>query len=201
MIKTKQDAYDWCRLIDSARNGCDLALGEIANRTHAYLLVIAGNGLSQNLRPKFGASDVVQNSLLDAKRSMSGFSGTTEGELRSWLKQIVMHNLIDNARRFTHAKSRRVGQEVSLESLGPQVPFAATPTASAAICLRESDEQLSIAVSRLPFRQRSVVEARFKFGRSYQEIAQQMQLSEGAVRKLWHRATVQLRHWLSEHDG
>ena len=108
---------EWPALVQAARGGCDDALSEIISRLQGYLLLIANGQMRENLQAKFGASDIVQNSLLDARAGIDGFKGSTEAEMRSWLKQIVMHNLADEGRRYTSTQSRDVHRERSLDRM------------------------------------------------------------------------------------
>jgi len=196
-------SLDWSELIDAARGGCDVALGQIVARLRGYLLAVADQGLGDGLRAKFGASDVVQQSLLEAHESIGQFHGSSEGELRLWLRRIVLHNLVDSARRYTATQARNIGQETSLETL-PRFERALVngdPTASWQLQRKEVDLQLLDAIGRLPARQRRVVELRHRWGRSYAEIARELDTTEASVRKLWSRAVGQLKCILGNHSA
>ena len=67
------------------------------------------------VRSKFDASDVVQQTLLEAVRDWPKFRGGTEAELAGWLRQILAHVLLHEIRRFGGTRRRDVGREVSLE--------------------------------------------------------------------------------------
>ena len=190
---------EWPSLVRAARDGCDDALTEIIARLQGYLLLIANGQMRENLQAKFGASDIVQNSLLDAHKGIDGFKGSTEAEMRAWLKQIVMHNLADEDRRYTTAQSRNVNRERSLEVI--TTPLKTSGSGITKAIQSESDKQrLAKAVNRLSARQQRVVEGRHRFGFTYQEIAEQLDISEVAARKIWSRALERLREFCAEDD-
>ena len=190
---------DWPSLVSDARHGCDDALSEIISRLQGYLLLIANGQMRDSLQAKFGASDIVQNSLLDAHTGIDEFKGSTEAEMRAWLKQIVIHNLADEGRRYTIAQSRNVNRERSLELM--TTPLQTHNSGIRKAIQSESDKhKLAKAVNRLNARQQRVVEGRHRFGYSYKEIAEQLEITEVAARKIWSRALEQLRAFCAEDD-
>ena len=196
IIDSNEDTQDWQKLIDAARSGCDEALGQIVSRLRSYLLLIAERGLGKSVQAKFGASDVIQHSMLDARKSIANFQGNSEAELRHWLKKIVIHNLTDQARRYTDTQSRDVNREVEIINPHLTLDTSIGDTPSCHIRRKEEDEALLRAVARLPPKQRQVLEARHRDGQTYEQIAQTLEISEVAVRRQWSRAVAQLRQWL-----
>ena len=193
---------DWPVLIDRARGGDDVSLAEIVKQTRSYLIAVAESHVGPAVQSKFGASDVVQQSLLEASQQIEAFRGQTEGELRSWVKRIVLHNLTDAARQFTDTQSRDSSRESSVNSDDKSLGIACSnsKTASWLLSRRELDDQLMDAVSKLPNRQRIVVEGRHRDGLSYEEIAQQLCITANAARNLWTRAMHNLRDILKTND-
>lgn len=193
MIHALEKTTDWKSLIDDARDGCDDSLGEIADHVHRYLMAVAGSGLAAGLQAKFSASDVVQISMIEAQEDISNFRGSTEAEIQSWLKQIVVHNLSDESKRYTRARSRDVRREVPFENVALAARKPSVETPSWHVSRRETDAELLRAIDDLPPRQRFVVKARFREGLEYPEIARQLDVSEPAARQLWTRAADKLR--------
>jgi RNA polymerase sigma-70 factor (ECF subfamily) len=191
---------DWPELVEAARSGCDDALGEIITRLRGYLLLIANGQISGPLQSKFGASDIVQNSLIDAHAAIDQFNGTTEAEMRAWLKRIVLHNFIDEKRRYTDTQSRSLQRERSMDSLVTPLASGLSGGGDETGQKPEDLQQLTDALQRLPPRQQRVIEARRRFGYTYQEIADQLEITEGAVRKLWSRAIKQLKEYLNQEE-
>ena len=81
----------------------------------SYLHLLAQLNLPPALRPKIDASDVVQQTMLQAHQAMAQFRGKTEEELRAWLRQILARNLIHASRDFGREK-RDVSRERSIEA-------------------------------------------------------------------------------------
>jgi hypothetical protein len=51
-----------------------------------YLLLIANEMIGPELQAKFGASDLVQDTFIEAQRHLAGFRGTSNAEMRAWLR-------------------------------------------------------------------------------------------------------------------
>ena len=69
------------------------AQGEILAGYRRWLEVLARMQMETRFQAKFDASDVVQQTLLEAHRDLPAFRGTTEAELLAWLRKILAHAL------------------------------------------------------------------------------------------------------------
>jgi RNA polymerase sigma-70 factor (subfamily 1) len=156
----------------------------------AYLQQIAARELGDDLRAKVSASDVVQETFLEAQRDMTQFRGRGDGELRAWLRGILLHNLRNLERRYRATDRRRIGRERSLDdsAASPPEPAADQTSPSMAVAREEFHEALRRALSRLPEHYRRVIELRVRGRRTYEEIGQEVGLSAEATRKVWARA-------------
>lgn len=162
-----------------------------------YLLLIAQQELESGLRAKGGASDLVQQTFLEAQRDFSGFRGTTQAALLAWMRQLLLHNLANFRRDFQRDK-RRATREIALgpaDSSGPGAGQldARTPTPSMELMQAEQVLALELAVARLPEDYRRVIQLRYHEERSFETIAELMERSPNAVRKLWSRAIERLQ--------
>ena len=61
---------------------------------------------------------MVQETFLEAQRDFGRFRGTTDGELRAWLRQLLLHNLANFARSYRGTEKRQVEREVHLGPAG-----------------------------------------------------------------------------------
>lgn len=178
---------------------------ELLSTCRNYLLLVADAELDPNLRAKMGASDLVQETLLDAKRGRDQFAGTTRSQLLAWLRGILVNKLCDVGRHYHGTQKRRLSREVSLErDLGSQVrdnladPIAETP--SRLVADGERDASFARALASLSDEHRLVIVLRNWEQRSFAEIGEQMNRSAEAARKLWSRAIEKLKdQWVSEH--
>src|SRR6516225_11525681 len=90
------------------------AQGRQLERFREFLRLLARLQLGPKLQGKFDASDVVQQTLLEAYAKRDQFRGS-EAEHAAWLRQILAHNLADALRAFGQAK-RDAGRERSIEA-------------------------------------------------------------------------------------
>lgn len=79
-------------------------------RFRSYLLLLA----RQRLGGHADASDVVQQTMLEAHQQLAAFRGTTDGERAAWLRQMLANNLLDRDRAL-HRQKRDVSRQRSLE--------------------------------------------------------------------------------------
>ena len=88
----------------AARDGSRDALGQALEACRNYLLLIADRELGADLRPKGGASDLVQETFIEAQRDFDRFGGATEAEWLAWLRQLLKHRLANFRRRYRQAR-------------------------------------------------------------------------------------------------
>src|ERR1700735_3965927 len=116
MADASQDAAQW---LPEARAGSSEALGQVLEACRAYLLLIAQQELDTTLQAKGGASDLVQQTFLEAQRDFAAFHGTTHAALLAWMRQLLINNLANFRRDFQRDK-RRVSREISLPDTDSQ---------------------------------------------------------------------------------
>jgi RNA polymerase sigma-70 factor, ECF subfamily len=171
-----------------------------------YLKLLADLQLNPRLRAKEDASDIVQQTMLDAHLGFADFRGKTDAELRAWLKMILTHNLLAVARRYgTH--KRAVGREVTLQdqleqssALLHQRLVADQTSPSMTLMKRERSEQLADALLNLLDDERSAVVLKHYHNWSVAEIAQHLGRTQDAVAGLLRRGLKKLREHLREKD-
>jgi RNA polymerase sigma-70 factor, ECF subfamily len=182
----------------AARAGEREVLGQLLELCRGYLLLVAQRELDASLRGKGGASDLVQETFLEAQRDFAQFQGTSEAELLAWLRRILLNNLTNFTQRFRATGKRAIGLEVGLGGAGsgPHLAdglVAGTSTPSEQLTAREQAEILRRVLERLPDDYRQVILLRYHEDRSFEDIACLMRRSANAVRKLWLRAIDRLQ--------
>jgi len=198
----KQRESDWSALLDASRAGDDEAFGEICDRLTEYLLLTASSRLGGGLSAKLGASDIVQQTLLEAQQDFTDFRGTSENEFRAWLVRLVQHNLIDSTRHFQKAAKRDTSREIALGMGDVEDTCPGSPkTASSIVRRLETDDELLRAVARLTARRRRIIDLRHWQGLSFAEIGKQLEVTEAAARNLWMRAVAELRKTLASDNA
>ena len=120
------------------------------------------------------------------RRDFLAFHGNTDVEWRAWLRQILVHNIANFARRYHDAGKRELVREVALETKQsnetPRIdPAAKSPSPSTEAMAHEDVEQLHLALGRLSEDYRRVIMLHYQEHKSFAEIAETMQRSENAV--------------------
>jgi len=190
--------------IDAARQGAQDALGQVLEYCRPYLLAVARAQLEPDLQAKVGASDLVQDTFVEAHRDFAAFRGRSEEELLTWLRQILLHNLANVRRQYRATEKRQVQREVSLDTPsedgrgGGLVDQGTSPSARARA--HERDAALQRALEQLPESYRQVIEWRSLERCSFDVIGQRLSCSAGAARKLWTRAIEKLQRILGPVD-
>src|SRR5215813_4226930 len=83
-------------------------------RFRAYLHLLVRHRLDDRLQGKLDASGVVQQTLWEAHQGWKDFRGSSEAEVAAWLRQILIRNLTDEARKLAAGK-RDLARERSIE--------------------------------------------------------------------------------------
>jgi RNA polymerase sigma-70 factor (ECF subfamily) len=193
------DEAEFERQLAAARGGSAEALGQLLQGCRQFLLLAAGRALESTLRPKEGASDLVQRTFVVAHRGFQAFRGATLGELLAWLNRILERQLANQIRHYKHTSKRAAARELPLDGgdhpdhLG-LVDSRAQPAERAA----SADEQRRVhqALDELPPDYRRVLVLRTWQRLPFAEIGRQMGRSTDAVQKLWMRAIQRLEEAL-----
>ena len=101
-----------------ARGGSRAALGRILELCRQYLLLVANRELEPELWAKGGASDLVQETFLEAQKDFGSFEGTTRAEVLAWLRRILLNNVSNFRRRYVGSEKRQIARELSLDRPG-----------------------------------------------------------------------------------
>jgi len=189
-------------------------VGEDANklrqpveRYREYLHLLARLHLDPRLQGKLDASDVVQQTLMNAHAKLEQFRGQSEEELLGWLRQILANDLAMAVRRF-RAGTRDIRKERSLE-LGLDASAARVESWLAAsqsspsqqVMQHERLMLLADALRKLPDDQRQAVELHHLRGYTVAETAEHMTRTKPAVMGLIFRGLKRLRELLEDRDG
>ncbi|MDP6448055.1 MAG: sigma-70 family RNA polymerase sigma factor [Pirellulaceae bacterium] len=191
------------QLLALARDGDDDAWGELLERYRPYLRFLARRGMDVRLQARVDASDVVQQTFLEAARDLSKFRGSVERELIAWLRTILEHNVAETIQVHLATKKRSARRERSLDDsndggipLRNQTPDDQS-TPSQRVMRGEAAVILARAVEKLPPDQCEAIRLRHFEGYSLKELAEHFQRSETAVAGLLKRGLQKLRDLLA----
>jgi RNA polymerase sigma-70 factor (ECF subfamily) len=173
-------------------------------RYRAYLALLARLHLADEFREKLDASDIVQQTLLEAHQKRDQFRGRTAAEEAAWLRQILAHNLADAVRALRRAK-----RDAALErSLDAALDASSCRLADWLAAEQSSPSQqavkneqllhLAAALTQLPDAQREAIVRHHLQGWSLAALARHLDRSEPAVAGLLHRGLKRLRELLHE---
>ncbi|MBI2824522.1 MAG: sigma-70 family RNA polymerase sigma factor [Planctomycetia bacterium] len=181
----------WGPLIKAARAGSNEALGDLFVVCRDYLLLVANTELDRDLRAKVGASDVVQDALVEAQCSFDRFHGDDRLQLLAWLRAILLHKLSNAHRHYSRTSKRNVAREVSWDDLpGDGALDVALDDSSPSKLFRVGEAQDAVrhVLNGLPEPLRRVIELRNWDRRTFAEIGRELGYTTEGARKLWFRA-------------
>jgi|SRR6266851_4617198 RNA polymerase sigma-70 factor (ECF subfamily) len=195
MTEPAGDAALW---LAAAQAGSREALGQVLETFRGYLLLVANRELDPELRAKGGASDLVQDTFLEAQRDFSRFHGSSVEALRAWLRRLLLNNVANFTRQYRQRAKREVGREVPLEAGGSSHERGAglaadTLSPSGEALAQEQAQALARAMERLPPDYCRVLALRHEEQLTFEQIGQQMQRTANAARMLWLRAVERLQ--------
>jgi len=197
MTQPTHNPPEW---LAAARAGSCEALGQALESCRDYLLYVAAARLPPELGAKASASDVVQQTFLEAQRDLPRFHGESEEEWRAWLRRLLLNNLANFVRDYHGTAKREVGREVALEGGSSdgaiREPASPSPTPSSEAVARETAEAVEAALAHLPEDYREVLRLRQQERLSFAEIGARMGRTDRAARMLWVRAVERLREVL-----
>lgn len=184
-------------LIERARQGESAAVGALLERYRNYLRAIAARRMAGPLWRRMDASDLVQQTLLDAQNNLQNMLEGDEPALRAGLRHILCCNVANAIRDHLQADKRRVTREQSFASAACE-PSAAQSSPSLHLARREQSLRFLNLLEQLPGEQADAVRMRYFDGLSVGTIAATLGRSRAAAAGLLKRGLMRLRECLSE---
>lgn len=164
----------------------------------SYLQVLAETQMHNRLKSKVDASDIVQQTLLQAYQAKKQFRGTTEAEKAGWLRTILSNVLFGLARDFSR-KRRDVSREQSIQAVEQSslqlanLLSADGSSPSAALHRQERANELAQAMLKLTGDQRQAIILKYWHGATLAEIGEELDKSSEAVAGLIFRGMQKLK--------
>jgi RNA polymerase sigma-70 factor (ECF subfamily) len=188
------------QLLGLARAGSIPALGQLLELYRDYLTLLARLQISRRLQSKVDSADLVQETFLQAHAHFAGFRGTTEGELVSWLRQILATTLANLVRYYCGTQRRDVRLERDLAAeldessrALDRALLAGHTSPSQRAAHREQAVLLANALARLHPDYREVIILRHLEGLKFAEVARRLGRTLDSVKKMWTPALAELR--------
>jgi len=93
-------------LLQQAKSGDLQSLGRLLKNYFNYLDRLSRNHLDNRIEARVSASDIVQETLLEAHRDFTKFAGTSIGEFTAWLRRILFSNLATAIEKHVRPSTR-----------------------------------------------------------------------------------------------
>jgi RNA polymerase sigma-70 factor, ECF subfamily len=169
-----------------------LSFEELFERHHSMVFRL----LYRILGDREEALDVSQEVFLNIYQKMGAFKG--DSSLRTWIYRIAINRAYNRCRWWNHLRRR---QTISLEEhLNAESRFSLLNTIKTTgqspeevLLLREERENLENALKKLPMKQRVALIMRDIEGLTYEEIAENLQVSLGTVKSRIARGREELK--------
>lgn len=197
------------RLLKSAQAGTSEELGSLLELYRNYLRVLASTQIGERLQRRVSPSDIVQETMLAAHRDFAQFRGRSEREFLAWLRKVLLNTIHHTVDAHVKAQRRDVRREISMEQIGAALgrssfngaAMIADPGPSPSTPIRREEAAVSMAnqLAKLKSEYRDVIVLRNLQGLPFDQVAEQMGKSSGAVRMLWLRAIEKFKQ-VYEHD-
>lgn len=149
--------------------------------------------ISAKYQAKFDESDIVQETLTEAYQHLHEFRGTSEQELKNWLKRMLSRNLVDAIRRLRSQK-RNIQYELRIsattdQSQSNQSLQLAGQFTSPSFRIARSEElsRMQLAIGALPAVQQEAITLHHLQGMTLAEVANRMGKTPAAIAGLIHR--------------
>src|SRR5437762_13576071 len=207
MTANASDSLTISDLLAQARGNDPRRLDQLFGQCRNYLAVVARAQVESWLRAKVDASDIVQQTMLEAYRDFHKFRGTTEAEWRAGLRQILSHNAANFIRHYRGTAKRQAHREVALRQPGDDSKAFGAPdpadrgeSPSQLLLRKERDWQIAEALAQLTPDHREVILLRNLERLSFDDVAERMGRSRPAAQMLWMRAIHKLQEVMAD-DG
>ncbi len=170
-----------------------------------HLLLFARTLVDPRWCPKFDASDLVQQTLLECQRDAQQFHGHDRPAFEAWLRRILVNNLANQIRHWTADKrdvrlERSIGAAIAASSARLEALLTASTAApDHQAQQKELFDRLAQAMESLPDDQRNALVCRYFHDFPVAEIAQQLARTSQSVAGLLHRGLEHLRRRLDTH--
>jgi RNA polymerase sigma-70 factor (ECF subfamily) len=192
-------------LLHHARRGDREALGRLLEAQRTALRRLAEARLGERIEVRVDASDIIQQTFLEAHRSFQQFDGQDARELAAWLRGILDHKVAGAVRDHLLLK-RDLRREQSLDdSQGGKEPLkqqldAGLSSPSEKAIRGEEERRLAKALTTLPADQSEAVRLRHLEGWTLADIARRLGRSPAATAGLIKRGMQALRRRLRERE-
>lgn len=192
-------------LVKQIEEGSEAALLEFLEVHRTPLLSFINKNMSDALKSKVEATDILQEVSLNAVASFNEFDFEKKTPF-NWLCHLAERRIIDNHRKYFQVQKRAAGREVKQaagdgEKQGFMDLLVASMTSPSQAFSRGAREmKLLTALETLPEESREAIRLKYVEGLTSSQIADQLGKSDVAVRVLVSRSMAKLQEILKQED-
>lgn len=193
-------------LINQIKQASEPALLEFMELHRAALLAFINKNMSDGLKSKVEATDILQEVSLSAVDSLSKMDFEQKTPF-NWLCHLADQKIIDNHRKYFQAQKRAAGREVKQQVAGGgekqgfmDLLIASITSPSQAFSRGAKEMKLLVALESLPEENREAIRLKYVEGLPTKEIATQLGKTDVAVRVMVSRSMVKLQEILKNED-
>ena len=200
---------DTAQLIEQATRGDGQARQDLLVRHQSRLRQMVAVHMDRQLAARVAPSDVVQDALAEAQRTMDDYLRRRPLPFYPWLRRLAWERLIQLHRQHVEAGKRSLLRERGLDLGLPDQSammlvnrLIASGTSPSRNAIRdETRDRVRAALDELTPRDREVLVLRFLEQLSTAETAAALGIGEGAVKSRLMRAVARVRDFLDGEDG
>ena len=190
------NAVDDLDLLRHAQTGNEDALNEVLIKHRDRLKRMISVRMNQKLQSRIDASDVIQDTFIEASRALNAYLENPKMPVFIWLRHLAGEKLIQAHRLHLGAQKRAAGREQRIFGGAPQatsqsiaIQLAGNVTSpSQAAEKKEANDQLMEALESMDEIDREILTLRHFEHLSSRETAEIVGMNHEAVRKRYIRA-------------
>ena len=203
MNEVRSDSERTLRLLEKIEAGDQAAFNRLFARHRSVLLNVVAARLDPRIRARIDASDVVQETQLEAYRRLPDYLARRPMPFSLWLRKTAHERMLVARRRHIECAQRTVSREQPLPDRSTLLlarPFlAGGSTPSEQLARSELVRRVRQAVALLAESDREILLLRTYEGLSNQEAAYVLDLDPATASKRHGRAILRLHRCLAEY--
>lgn len=180
------------KLLQQVQAGDSRAGTSLLELYRPLLLDYVERRLDRRLRAKAGASDIVQQSIVEAWRTIHQFNPDGLAAFWKWLRRIADHNILDLNRKYRRRKAdmtlERPHTSADIRALIDNLSIGKRSDRADNLERQETAQKVHAALAGLSEEYRVILRWRYDEKVEYQEIGARIDRSEDAARMLCRRA-------------
>jgi len=195
------DSSETSRLLELAQTGDSAAFERLFERHRPAIRRSVERRLGPIVRPRADASDVVQETQIEAFRRLEEYLRRRPMPFRLWVLKTAHERLLKIERHHLQAAKRSARREVPLPDSSSAYLcqlVARGPTPSAQIGRRELAQRIRSVLAQLAEPDREIIFLRNFDGLSNKDVACLLELSPDAAKKRYARALLRLEKLMGQ---